>query len=354
MLKLRLQEGSSGIMLRIAPTALTAGCLTALLFFGACGGDGTSDLFGPGSKAGSGGLASSGTSNGGSSNTGGRTTGGNAGGGRAASGGSDAGGSDVGGSDVGGSDDGGSASGGADTGGRSSGGRAATGGKASGGAPNGGKASGGAPNGGSATGGVTTGSGGATGGKSAGGATACSETDGSNVQVQGTSKGLNGSFTDECKNGALIEYYCETVPVVDPSCLLASSPNGGSTDIAAPRPIPTCEIYTGQVVSHQVDCDGMCKDGTCMYWCPTVEHEVEYHETGSGTAVLHNNDLDFVYDCQVTWERDDYDCSDPDLVGSYVGVYSLGACTLDNIVFGTDTPEEPGIQTCTFDCTLID
>src|SRR5687768_485957 len=280
MLRLRLQEGSTGIMLRIAPTALTAGCLTALLF-GACGGDGTSDLFDSGSKAGSGALASngasSGASSGGSNNTGGRTTGGNASGGRAASGGSD-----VGGSDVGGSDDGGSTSGGAETGGRSSGGRAATGGKASGGAAAGGKASGGAPNGGSATGGVTTGSGGATGGsKSTGGATACSETDGSDVRVQGTSTGLNGSFTDECKNGALIEYYCETSTVVDPRCLQASSPNGGSADIALPRPLPTCETYTGQVVSHEVDCDGLCKDGTCMYWCPTVEHEVEYHETGS-------------------------------------------------------------------------
>ena len=107
-------------------------------------------------------------------------------------------------------------------------------------------------------------------------------------------------------------------------------------------------------MSTTIDCDGLCKNGTCMYWCPTVEHEVEYHETGSDTAVLHNNDSDFVYDCQVTWQRDGYDCSDADLVGSYVGVYSLGACTLDNIVFGTDTPEEPGIQTCTFDCTLAD
>jgi hypothetical protein len=333
-------------MLRIAPTALTAGCLTALLLFGACGDDGTSDLFGPGSKGGSGGLAASGASSGGSSNTGGRATGGNPGGGRTASGGSD----------DGGSDDGGNASGGTEAGGSSSGGRAATGGKASGGTSTGGKASGGAPNGGSATGGTPTGgSNGATGGsKTTGGATACSETDGSDVRVQGTSKGVNGSFTDQCENGALIEYYCEKVSVVDPSCLLSSSQDGGAADLAAPRPIPSCEVYTGQVVSTHVDCDDRCKDGTCNYWCPTVEHEVEYHEVGSDSAELHNNDLDFVYDCRVEWERDGYDCSDPGLVGSYVGVYSLGTCNLDNIVFGTDTPEEPGIQTCTFDCTLVD
>jgi hypothetical protein len=340
-------------MLRIAPTALTAGCLTALLF-SACGGDGTSDLFGPGSKAGSGGLAASGASSGGSSsNTGGRATGGNPGGGRTASGGSDGGGSD---GDGGGSDDGGSANGGTEAGGRSSGGRAATGGKASGGASTGGKASGGSPNGGSGTGGVTTGgSNGATGGsKSTGGATACSETDGADVRVQGTSKGLNGSFTDQCENGSLIEYYCEKVDVIDPNCLLSASPNGGDADLAAPRPIPSCQVYTGQVVSTEVDCDGRCKDGTCNYWCPTVEHDVEYHEVGSDSAVLHNEALDFVYDCRVEWQRDGYDCSDPELVGSYVGVYSLGTCNLDNIVFGTDTPEEPGIQTCTFDCTLVD
>jgi hypothetical protein len=338
-------------MLRIAPTALTAGCLTALLF-SACGGDGTSDLFGPGSKAGSGGLAASGASSGGSSsNTGGRATGGNPGGGRTASGGSDGGGSDG-----GGSDDGGSASGGTESGGSSSGGRASTGGKASGGASTGGKASGGSPNGGSGTGGVTTGgSNGATGGsKSTGGATACSETDGADVRVQGTSKGLNGSFTDQCENGSLIEYYCEKVDVIDPNCLLSASPNGGDADLAAPRPIPSCQVYTGQVVSTEVDCDGRCKDGTCNYWCPTVEHDVEYHEVGSDSAVLHNEALDFVYDCRVEWQRDGYDCSDPELVGSYVGVYSLGTCNLDNIVFGTDTPEEPGIQTCTFDCTLVD
>jgi hypothetical protein len=340
-------------MLRIAPTALTAGCLTALLF-SACGGDGTSDLFGPGSKAGSGGLAASGASSGGSSsNTGGRAAGGNPAGGRTASGGSDGGGSD---GDGGGSDDGGSASGGTEAGGSSSGGRAATGGKASGGASTGGKASGGSANGGSGTGGVTTGgSSGATGGsKSTGGATACSETDGADVRVQGTSKGLNGSFTDQCENGSLIEYYCEKVDVIDPNCLLSASPNGGDADLAAPRPIPSCQVYTGQVVSTEVDCDGRCKDGTCNYWCPTVEHDVEYHEVGSDSAVLHNEALDFVYDCRVEWQRDGYDCSDPDLVGSYVGVYSLGTCNLDNIVFGTDTPEEPGIQTCTFDCTLVD
>jgi hypothetical protein len=340
-------------MLRIAPTALTAGCLTALLF-SACGGDGTSDLFGPGSKAGSGGLAASGASSGGSSsNTGGRAAGGNPAGGRTASGGSDGGGSD---GDGGGSDDGGSASGGTEAGGSSSGGRAATGGKASGGASTGGKASGGSANGGSGTGGVTTGgSSGATGGsKSTGGATACSETDGADVRVQGTSKGLNGSFTDQCENGSLIEFYCEKVDVIDPNCLLSASPNGGDADLAAPRPIPTCQVYTGQVVSTEVDCDGRCKDGTCNYWCPTVEHDVEYHEVGSDSAVLHNEALDFVYDCRVEWQRDGYDCSDPDLVGSYVGVYSLGTCNLDNIVFGTDTPEEPGIQTCTFDCTLVD
>jgi hypothetical protein len=340
-------------MLRIAPTALTAGCLTALLF-SACGGDGTSDLFGPGSKAGSGGLAASGASSGGSSsNTGGRAAGGNPAGGRTASGGSDGGGSD---GDGGGSDDGGSASGGTEAGGSSSGGRAATGGKASGGASTGGKASGGSANGGSGTGGVTTGgSSGATGGsKSTGGATACSETDGADVRVQGTSKGLNGSFTDQCEDGSLIEYYCEKVDVIDPNCLLSASPNGGDADLAAPRPIPSCQVYTGQVVSTEVDCDGRCKDGTCNYWCPTVEHDVEYHEVGSDSAVLHNEALDFVYDCRVEWQRDGYDCSDPELVGSYVGVYSLGTCNLDNIVFGTDTPEEPGIQTCTFDCTLVD
>jgi hypothetical protein len=337
-------------MLRIAPTVLTAGCLTALLF-GGCGGDGASDLFGSGSKAGSGGLAASGASSGGS-NTGGRSTGGNASGGRAASGGSEDGGSDH-----GGSDDGGSANGGTESGGSSGGGRAATGGKAGGGTSTGGKTSGGAANGGSSTGGVTTGGAtGATGGsKSTGGATACSDTDGSDVRVQGTSKGVNGSFTDECENGALIEYYCQTLTVVDPSCLVSTSSNGGgAADLAAPRPIPSCEVYTGQVVSTHVDCDGRCKDGTCNYWCPTVEHEVEYHDVSSDRVELHNIDLDFVYDCRVEWQRDGYDCLDPELVGSYVGVYSLGTCNLDNIVFGTDTPEEPGIQTCTFDCTLVD
>ena len=192
-------------------TALTAACLTALLF-GGCGGD-TSGLFYSGSRAGSGGLSASGASSGGSSNTGGRATGGKAGGGGAANGGRE---------DAGGEDAGGSASGGTDTGGSSSGGREATGGKSSGGALTGGKASGGAPTGGSATGGVkpsTGGSGGATGGTNTGGVATCSETDGSDVRVQGTSKGLNGSFTDECENGALVEYYCETLAVVDPSCL---------------------------------------------------------------------------------------------------------------------------------------
>jgi len=330
-------------MLRLRSTVTLASLLSLVVYAG-CASD-NSDLFNsnPENRGGVGG----GTANGGS-DTGGKASGGKSSGGRASTGGSAEGGDDTGGTASGGMANGGSASGGKASGGDSSGGTA-TGGKAAatGGSASGGKSMGGASAGGS--GGAPTG-----GIIGVGGKAVCSDTDGSDVRVQGTSKGLNGTFTDKCDKGSLVEYFCEKEIISDPSCFAAAAASGA--DLAAPRPIPIpgCEVFTGEVTSSLIDCGGLCKDGTCMYWCPTVEDEVRYVEAQSDAVLLENTTSNFRYACEVTFQRDGYDCATESLEGSVVGVYSLGECTLDEVIFGTDTPQEPGIQTCTYRCSLVD
>jgi hypothetical protein len=331
----------------------------------ACGG-GTSDLFdesgggpvtgegGEGAETSSGGSGKTGGTLGAGGSTGGRAQGGNAQGG-AASGGTATGGRAQGGGS-GGDPAGGSTNGGSSNGGSSNGG------SMNGGSTNGGSTNGGSTNGGSATGGKSSGGVGGAGGKNTGGGPGgmkCTDPDGSDARTRGTAKGTNGSFQDECVQGELVEYVCETEFVVGPNCPTTNAgdaapfrPIGGSPGMIAP-PIE-CVVQTGKVVESQVDCGGRCRDGTCFYWCPSLEDEVEYLQVQGGEVRLQNTTSQFRYQCEVVFERDGVDCSDPDLEGHTAGVYSTGACTATQVVFGTESEADPDVQSCTYDCVLVD
>jgi hypothetical protein len=69
-------------------------------------------------------------------------------------------------------------------------------------------------------------------------------------RVRETHAGLNGSFTDTCENGDLVQYDCETSTITGPD-----------NDPA------TYTSFSGQVVSKNVDCGGRCQDGACPNTC---------------------------------------------------------------------------------------
>jgi hypothetical protein len=328
----------------------------------ACGG-GSSDLFdnanggpvtgegGEGAETASGGdSGNSGgaTGSGGAATTGGRAQGGSSSGGASSGGATTTGGRAEGGNETGGSDAGGESSGGESSAGESSGGM-------SGGMSSGGTSNGGTSNGGTSTGGAT-----GVGGKNTGGtggmAMKCSDPDGADYQTRGTAKGTNGSFQDKCVEGELVEYLCETQVVTGP-CELASAadgaafrPIGGGPSIAPPI---DCQVQTGKVIESHVDCDGRCRDGTCFYWCPDFEDEVEYQDVQGGEVLFENTRTHSRYRCEATFEQGGYDCTDPDLEGRTASVVSLGTCNTTQVVFGTSTGKDQ-TQNCTYSCVVVD
>ena len=279
---------------------------------------------------------------GGEKASGGKASGGAASGGRPATGGSDDGGEQAGGNASGGSSSGGT--GAASSGGRATGGARATGGSAgaAGGAPSGGKNAGGSPAGGKFTGGA--------GGATNGGVASCTDTDGADARVRGTSTGIDGAFTDACEGGDLREYSCERIQVMP--CLTPAAASSDSANRAAPI-VPVCNVVTGNVTSSLVACGGKCKDGTCLYWCPNYGDTLEYLESGSDEIVIENQTNGFVYACEVSFEND-FDCDAESLAGEKASVYSLGNCNVEQVVFGTATAEAPSVQRCTYTCSLLD
>jgi hypothetical protein len=234
------------------------------------------------------------------------------------------------------------------------GGRVGNGGSASGGrVGNGGSASGGRVGSGGVGGVIALG--GTAGGVAVGGtAPTCTDSDGSDARIRGETKGsVDGAFTDVCENGELIEYTCEIVVTANPDCTStqAAPASGGAAELVAP---PQCQVPTGKVVETQVDCDGRCREGTCFYWCPSVGDWLEYREAQGETVEFENPESEFRYECEVTFERDGYDCASQSLEGHAAPVISQGNCDLTSIVFGTATDEEPDVQTCTYSCSLLD
>lgn len=319
------------------------------LLAGACGGE-SSDLFdSSGSPASTGGDDSAGE---GPEVTGGKAAGGSGGavtptGGRASAG-----------AQNGGGEDGGEASGGVTGAGRagSEGGSSAggddggavagenQGGGASAGAPSGGVANGGSNQGGSAV----AGSGGkVTGGNGPGGQTSCTDSDGGDQKVRGTTKGTNGTFEDKCVEGDLVEYSCEMK--VMPGPCLAASMSSADADLRPAPPIDNCEVPTGKVIETNVDCGGRCEAGTCFYWCPTLTDEVRVSRRQAVGTEITNLRTEDVYSCEITYESENFDCRGT-FQGETYPVFSA-ACDLDTVTIGIDSNDEPGVLLCSYSCT---
>jgi hypothetical protein len=229
-----------------------------------------------------------------------------------------------------------------------------------------GSGAGGTQGGDGATGGAGSGQGGAAGspaggsagragagqGGGDGGAMACSDPDATGGRGDGSTKrsttiGLNGSFTDACEGGNLVEHFCELGPCVSARIV---PPVGGSAGFGQGGTAGAANCPTGNVVSRTIDCDGRCEDGTCFTWC--AEQGSSFEITGtSDTAVLMTKGA-FQYACDVVFEGDGFDCRSQDLVGRTVVVTSLGTCNGESTTFGWNDPESSLAQECTFTCTF--
>jgi hypothetical protein len=184
----------------------------------------------------------------------------------------------------------------------------------------------------------------------AAGMSTCTDPDGGDITVRGTTKGTNGTFTDACTaEGDLTEYSCEVKATgAAIPCVLAPASEEDARLIAPPG----CGTPTGKVVSTLVSCGGLCKEGRCNYWCPAPGQELEYHAVVNGAVSIENHALDFRYECEVVFAREDYDCASELLVGETTTVFSTGSCNASSIVFGTSSSEDPAVQDCTYSCTL--
>jgi hypothetical protein len=334
--------------------------LLPALIAGACGGE-SSDLFdSSGSPTSTGGDDDSAGE--GPEVTGGKATaaGGSNGGAVVVTGGRASAGAVNGGNSEGGEPSGGVESGGrASTGGRSStggsnGGGGATGGKNQGGGVTAGATNGGVSNGGVSNGGANQG-GSKQGGANQGGApvagsagtTICTDSDGGDQTVRGTTKGTNGTFEDECDGGDLVEYSCETIVIPGPCAAAAMSPD---EDLRPVPPIDDCQVPTGLVVEERVHCGGRCEQGTCFYWCPTLADEVLVTRNGTNRAELTNLRTEDVYACEITYEAENLDCRGS-AQGRIFQVFSVGLCDAEALTIGVDLEDEPGVLACSYSCS---
>jgi hypothetical protein len=260
----------------------------------------------------------------------------------------------------GGSSEGGEPSGGVESGGRTStGGRVSTGGSNAGGDAPGGKNQGGGVTAGATNGGVSNGGasqgGGKQGGANQGGATvagsagttSCTDSDGGDQKVRGTTKGTNGTFEDECEGGDLVEYSCETIATPGPCAAAAMSPD---VDLRPVAPIDVCQVPTGKVVEERVHCGGRCEQGTCFYWCPTLTDEVLVTRNGTNRAELTNLRTEDVYSCEIAYEAENLDCRGSSQ-GRVFQVFSVGLCDAEGLTIGVDLEDEPGVLACSYSCS---
>ncbi|MDQ2646364.1 MAG: hypothetical protein M3020_21300, partial [Myxococcota bacterium] len=211
----------------------------------------------------------------------------------------------------------------------------AVGGESQGG---GGSASGGVANGGAHQGGMTV----------VGGKASCTDSDAADQNQRGTTKGSNGTFEDECAGDDLVEYSCEITSVPGPC--LATSMSPSDADLRPAPPIENCQVPTGKVIEHTVPCDRGCRDGSCFYWCPTLEDEVLVERRGRDVVELTNLRTDDVYSCEVTFESESFDCRGSSDEGQTFPVSSL-TCGVDSLSLSVDSEEEPGVVACSYSCS---
>lgn len=129
-------------------------------------------------------------------------------------------------------------------------------------------------------------------------------------EVKETVVGTNGTFTDECAEGSLMEWRCG----LERDC---STPYN-------PRPSECTTFETGLVVSRTFACHGGCVDGACLRRCPTTSDYLVYIELGKASVTFENETDGRQYDCVLTNDSDDdFDCALDPIVGDRERVSSF-------------------------------
>jgi hypothetical protein len=122
-------------------------------------------------------------------------------------------------------------------------------------------------------------------------------------EVKETVEGTNGTFTDECVDGFLVEMGCG----LQRDCNTRYNPD----------PFRDCTYFeTGIVVSTSFACHGGCVDGVCLGRCPTTSDFLVYVELGE-TVTFENETDGRQYDCVLVIDEldDDFDCALDPIVG---------------------------------------
>ena len=130
-------------------------------------------------------------------------------------------------------------------------------------------------------------------------------------EVKETVVGTNGTFTDECAEGTLIEWGCG----LERDCNRRYNPN----------PFQDCTYFeTGLVVSRSFACHGGCVDGACLRRCPTTSDFLVYIELGKTSVTFENETDGRKYDCTLSnGADDDFDCDLDPIVGDRERVSSF-------------------------------
>jgi hypothetical protein len=157
--------------------------------------------------------------------------------------------------------------------------------------------------------------------------------------------GDNGSFTDRCVGGRLVDYRCETRAEV---CWPERGPSGGVR-----------ALETGRVIPAGFNCDGYCSAGSCPSRCPQYYAPLEFISVGESTARFRNLDDESIYECELNWDSssDEFDCRTDPMVGDEVEIVSRGDipryCTSGIIGrIGVAYSTEPGQSVCGYECEL--
>jgi len=132
-----------------------------------------------------------------------------------------------------------------------------------------------------------------------------------------THSGENGTFTDRCEDGNLVEYLCE------------------SEFVAAQG-----YINTGQVTSMASDCEGRCMDGACPNACPVDGDSIEILSIdSSGNGTFADTVSGWSYTCTLITEAETGICTALK-AGDVIEVHSTQPSTCAgpvSIMFGWDS-----------------
>jgi hypothetical protein len=178
----------------------------------------------------------------------------------------------------------------------------------------------------------------------------CTDPDGGDYSVRGTTTGTNGIFYDSCDaSGNLVEHYCEYQNCLPLQDRAAPYPTGGAGGIG----IPCSPQVTGRVISGTVDCGGRCVEGACSWFCAAQGDVYSVVSTQPGMAVL-AHPAGRILECTVLVELGGFNCSAAGLAGHAMTVVALGSCTPHSTTIGVDDASTMAGQDCTYQCTVTE